>query len=125
MAYSDDVGALNPDHGYPFDGDSLDSVGAADGTDTSVIYSDTAITEDATNCMTTNATTDRVTLPTTTTINNSAQTRKAVAGWFLTTAIQTPPKRIYGEGNNATAFQFVMSYGNNLMVEVVEPTFRS
>lgn len=40
----------------------------------------------------------------------------------MVTSIQTPPKRIYGEGNNATTFQFVMAYGNNVMFECVEPT---
>ena len=122
MAYRDDILALGADHHWDFDGDSLDQIGSVNGTDTSIGYSSSAIAEDAVNCAETNSATDRISIPTTTNINNSAQTRKAVSGWFLTTAIQTPPKRIYGEGNETTVFQFVMSYGNNIMFECVEPT---
>ena len=122
MAYSDDIAALNPEHHWDFDGDSLDQIGSVNGVDTSILYTDTAIAEDATNCATTNALTDRVTLATTTDINNSAQARKAIAGWFSTTAFQAPPTRIYGEGDNTTVFQFCMGFGNNMIFEVVEPT---
>ena len=122
MAYRNDISALGANHHWDFNGDSLDQIGTVNGTDTSIIYTDTAITEDAVNCATTNAVADRISIPTTVDINNSAQTRKAVAGWFEVTAIQPAPKRIYGEGDNATAFQFVLAYGNNVMFEVVEPT---
>ena len=122
MAYSDDIQNLGADHHWKFDGDSLDAVGSANGTDTSITHTGSAIAEDATNCMTVNAVGDRVSIPTTTTINNSAQTRKAVGGWFMADSIQTPPKRIYGEGNTTTAYQIVLAYGNNVMFEVVEPT---
>jgi len=122
MAYSDDIAALGADHHWDFDGDSLDQIGSVNGTDTSILYTSAAIALDATNCMETNATGDRVALATTTDINNSAQARKAVAGWFSTTAIQPPPKRIYGEGNNTTCFQFVMGFGNYMMFECTEPT---
>jgi hypothetical protein len=122
MTYSTDIDALGNQHRWSFDGNSTDSVGTANGTDSGVIYTNTAICEGSTNCMTTNTVTDRVTLPTTTDINNSAQTRKAFGGWFVVTAIQPPPKRIYGEGNHTTCFQFVFAYGNNVMFEVAEPT---
>lgn len=122
MTIAADISGLGADHHWDFDGDSLDQIGSVNGTDTSVVYSDGAITLDATNCMTTNALTDRVTLATTTEINNSAQARKAVCGWFQTTAFQAPPTRIYGEGTEATVFQFVMGFGNQLMFECVEPT---
>ncbi len=122
MAYSDDISNLGADHHWDFDGDSLDQIGSVNGTNTSVLFTSSAIAKDATNCMETNATGDRVSLATTTEINNSAQARKCVAGWFSTTAIQPPPKRIYGEGNNSTCFQFVMGFGNYVMAEVVEPT---
>ena len=122
MAYRDDILALGADHHWDFDGDSLDQIGSVNGTDSGVDYAASAITEDATNCMRTNAVADVVTLPTTANINNSAQTRKAVAGWFVPSAIQTPPKRVYGEGNDTTSFQFVLSFGNTVMFEVIEPT---
>lgn len=122
MTITSDIAALGADHHWDFDGDSLDQIGAVNGTDISVIYTDGAITREQTNCMTTDALTDRVTLATTTEINNSAQARKAVMGWFETTAFQAPPTRIYGEGNQTTAFQFCMGFGNNLIFECIEPT---
>lgn len=122
MAYSDDIFSLDADHHWDFDGDALDQIGAVNGTNSGGIFSDAAIAADATNCMTTNGLTDRVTLATTTEINNSAQARKAVAGWYSTTSYQAPPTRIYGEGTEATCWQFSMGFGNNMMFEVTEPT---
>lgn len=120
--YSTEVAALNPDHSYSFDGNANDGTGSANGTNTGGIFTDSAIAEDATNCLTTNGLTDRVTLPTTTTINNSAQTQKAVCGFYETTAFQAPPSLIYGEGDNLTNFQIPFGFGNNVMFEVTEPT---
>ena len=122
MAYRDDISALGADHHWDFDGDSLDQIGSVNGTNTSISFSDSAIAEDATNCARTDGLGDRVSLATTTEINNSAQARKAVCGFFETTAFQAPPTRIYGEGDNLTCFQFVMGFGNSIMAEVVEPT---
>ena len=122
MAYRDDISALNADHHWDFDGDALDQIGSTNGINSGGIFTDTAITLDATNCWTTNGLTDRITLSTTIDINNSAQARKTIAGWFSTTSIQAPPSRIYGEGTNTTCYQFVMGYGNNMMFEVTEPT---
>lgn len=121
--YTEDIANLGADHHWIFDGDSTDEIGSANGTDSSVIYTDSAIAKDATNCMTTNAIAgDRVSLPTTTTINNSAQDRKAVCDWFEATSFNAHPVRIYGEGTEATVFQFCMGYGNNLILECTEPT---
>jgi len=122
LAYRNDISALGADHHWIFDGNSNDNIGTANGVDTTMIYTDAAISKDATNCATTDALTDRITLPTTITINNSAQARKAIAGWFETTAYQAPPTRIYGEGTQLTCFQFCMGFGNNLIFEVTEPT---
>jgi hypothetical protein len=118
MAYRDDISALGADHHWDFDGDSLDQIGAVNGTDTSILYTSSAIAEDATNCAETNAISDRISIPTTTEINNSAQARKAVCGWFAATAIQNPPKNIYGEGDASQAFRFILGWGNFLMFEV-------
>lgn len=121
MAYSDIIDATNPDHRWSFDGDSTDQIGTADGTDSGVTYTGSALCEDVTNSMYTNtADDDRVTIPSTTDINNSAQSRKAVAGWFMTNSVQTPPKRIYGEGIESLVFHFPMALGNNVMFEVVD-----
>jgi len=117
MAYGDDIDALGADHRWDFDGDSLDQVGSANGTDTSILYTSSAICLDATNCAETNAVTDRVSLPTTSTINNSAQARKAVCGWFMPTAIQNPPKNLYGEGTATQAFRFILGWGNYVVFE--------
>jgi hypothetical protein len=122
QTYTQFIADLGTDHHWDFDGNSTDNIGSANGTDTSVIYTDSAITEDATNCMTTNAIAgDRVTLPTTTTINNSAQQRKAMFGSIEITEFSPHPVRIYGEGTEATCWQLCMGYGNQLIFEVTEP----
>jgi len=118
MAYSDDISDLGADHHWKFDGDSTDVIGSANGTDTSIGHTGSAIAKDATVCATTNATGDRVSIPTTTTINNSAQARKAVAGWFSFSAVNQPFTRIYGEGDNTTNFQFCAGFGNVVTLEV-------
>ncbi len=123
MAYSDDISGLGADHHWKFDGDSIDSIGSANGTDTSMLYTSANIAEDATNCAETNAITDRISIPTTTDINNSAQSQKVVAGWFMATGIQNPPKNIYGEGNTIQSFRFILGWGNNVVFEVDDPSF--
>ncbi|MBT7538609.1 MAG: hypothetical protein HN683_04675 [Gammaproteobacteria bacterium] len=128
MAYRDDIATLGADHHYPFEDDSLDEIGAVNGTDSGVLYTGTAIAEDASNCMTTNTQGsisvrgDRVTLATTANINNSAQTQKAVCGWFMFDSFRPPPIHIYGEGDTTTKWQFIAGFGNNLVFEVVEAT---
>jgi hypothetical protein len=116
-----DIIALGAEHLWDFDGDALDGIGAVDGTNSGCIFTNTAISLDATNCMTTDGLTDSVTLATTTDINNSSQGRKAFGGWYRTTAFQAPPSVIYGEGDELTNFQMVFGFGNNVMFEVTEP----
>lgn len=123
MTYSTDIDALLPDHRWALDGNSADSVGSTDGTDTSMLYTSSGICEDATNCAETNAISDRISIPTTTDINNSAQSRKTVGGWFVATGIQNPPKNVYGEGDATQAFRFILGWGNNIMFEVHDPSF--
>lgn len=119
MAYSDDISNLSADHHWDFDGDSLDQIGSANGVDTSVTHSSAAaIAKDATYSAQMNAVSDRISIPTTTDINNSIQTVKAVGGWFLTTDYQLPFVRIYGEGDATTCFHLAMGLGNNLTAEV-------
>ena len=95
MAYTDDIAALGADHHWAFDGDLLDAVGSADGTNTGAILTDGAIAEDATNCLTLNGVGDRVTLPDTTTLNNATATRKVMGGWIQATAIQQPRQAVH------------------------------
>lgn len=121
MAYSDDILALSPDHRWALDGDALDASGTADGTNSGGVFTGTPVCRDAVNSYVTNGTTDRIVLPTTADINNSTQTRKAIGGWFSPTAIQNPPKSIYGEGNSSQSIRMILGWGNNLMFELNYP----
>jgi hypothetical protein len=123
MAYGDDIDALGCDHRWSFDNTYNDQVGSANGTNTGTSFTTNPICEGVTYCMLSDAVGDRVSLPTTTNINNSAQNRKAVAGWFMPLDIQRPPKNIYGEGNTTTAFRFIMGWGNNVIFEVDDANF--
>ena len=123
MAYGSDIDALGNSHRYILSANANDSVGAANGTNSGGVFTGTQICEDTTNSYQTNSVNDRITLPTTTTINNSAQTRKAVCGWFMASAIQNPPKNIYGEGDATQAFRFVLGWGNYLVFEVDSASF--
>lgn len=117
MAYSDDIAAIGADHLWKFDGNSNDDIGTANGTNSGVLFSNPAIAEDASNCMTVNGVADRVTLPTPGDIS-PVTAEKYFGGFISISAVQLPPKRLYGEGNNAIVFQLVLSFGNKLMLEV-------
>lgn len=116
--YTADIAALGADHHWKFDGNSTDAIGSANGTDTSILHTGAAIAKDATNSAEMNGRDDRISIPTTTTINNSAQARKAVAGWFMVDDVELPHVRIYGEGNQTTNFQFILFAGNSVALEV-------
>jgi hypothetical protein len=118
MAYGDDIDLLGNAHRYILSADATDSVGTNDGTNTGGVFTGSAICEDVTNSYTTASSTDTLLLPDATTINSATQSLKAVGGWFMVTSIQTPPRRIYGEGNTNTNFQFMCAYGNNSMLEI-------
>ena len=118
MAYTDDIANLGADHHWDFDGNSNDNIGSANGTNTSIAFTASAIAEDATNSASMNGRGDRISIPTTTTINNSAQARKAVCGWFMVDDVELPHCRIYGEGTQTTNFQFILFAGNSVMLEV-------
>lgn len=122
MAYGADIDALGNSHRYILSADANDSVGSNNGTNSGGVFTGSKICEDTTNSYVTNGSRDYISLPTISTINSTAQTRKAVCGWFMATEIQTPPRRIYGEGNSTTNFQFICAYGNNSMFEVTEPS---
>lgn len=93
-------------------------MGSANGTDTTMAYTGTAIAEDATNSAAMNQRSDRITIPSTTTINNAAHARKAVGGWFMVDDVELPTCRIYGEGTNTLCFQFLIFPGNSVLLEV-------
>jgi hypothetical protein len=122
LAYGTDIDStLSPDHRWSFENTLDDQVGTANGAGTSWTYSGTAICKDATVSGLSDAVGDSVNIPTIADISGTL-TQKAVGGWFSFTEIQTPPKRIYGEGNTTTNFQFVAFVGNTVMFEVTEPT---
>lgn len=124
MAYGDDIDALSPDHRWSFNNVLTDAVGSADGTlSAATLVASTVMCEDNTYALLTDGINDRCTIPSTTDINNSAQSQKVVCGWFRPTALQSPPKRIYGEGDATTSFSFLLGWGNNLVFEVDSATF--
>ncbi len=124
MAYGDDINALGPSHRYPLDGNANDATSSNNGTNSGGVFTGPALCEDVTNSWETNSTADRITLPGSANINTSAQSRKAVGGWFQATAIQNPPKVIYCEGDATTqSFKILLGWGNNLMFETDDPAF--
>jgi hypothetical protein len=123
MAYPADIDALNPVARYPFDGDATDAIGALDGVNSGGAFSGPALCEGVTNSFVTSGTTDRITLATSTAINGSDQSRKAISGWFAATGIQNPPKSIYGEGNTTTSIRLILGWGNYLVFEVDSEAF--
>lgn len=118
IVYLDEVNSLSPANLWVFDGDSTESILGLASTDTGVSYSDSAICEGATNCMTTDGTGDRVSVASDVSLNGSSQNLRAIGGWFRTTAFQLPPKTIYREGSSGDYLQFVMWAGNKMMFEV-------
>lgn len=123
MVYGDDIDALNCDHRWSFDNTLNDQVGSANGSSSGTSFTTDPICEDVIYSLLSDGVDDRVQIPSTTDINNSAQTRKAVAGWIMVTAIQRPPKNIYGEGNTSQAFRFILGFGNNIIFEVDSANF--
>lgn len=126
MAYADDITNLGADHLWFRDNADLytDIIGTANGTNSgTALVTTPLLCEDTDRSMEVNTrTADRVTLPTATTINNANQARKAVCGWFRVSDVELPHCRIYGEGNAATNFQFILFSGNSVMVEVRDTT---
>ncbi len=119
MAYRDDIAALGADSLLIFDGLSLDDIGLLGYTATGMVTTDSAIAEDATNCVTSNGiSSDRIVLDTNVNVNNANQARKAVAGWFEITEFSPHPVNIYGEGSNTTGFRMALGFGNATLVEV-------
>jgi hypothetical protein len=99
------------------DGVYTDSVGSANGVNSSFANS-TPLCEDASNSVRSNNTTDRISLPTTTDINGAVSS-KSLGGWLKLTSIQLPPKSIYREGTNGTnQFNLTLWAGNKLMLDI-------
>lgn len=115
MAYRDDIAALNPDHHYVFEANGVDLIGANTGTASSLIVT-TAIAEDATNSLATNAVGDNMSIPAIAAITDEVD-RKALGGFVMMTNDQLPPKVLYSEGGTTTSYKLLMGFGNNLMFE--------
>jgi hypothetical protein len=123
MTYSQDIDALNPVARYELATDANDSIGSLNGTNAGGVFTGPNLCLDSVGSWTTNGVNDRITLPTTPLINNAAQSRKAVCGWFSATGLQSPPKSIYGDGNEIQSFRLILSWGNTVMFEVNDPAF--
>lgn len=112
MSYGADIVTnLSPQHEWSLDGDVLDGVGSADGTNSGFVLTGSALCKDVTNSAYSDGISDRITIPDTSDINNAAQSRKAIAGWFMLSAIQNPPKMVYSEGNDSQSFKIVIGWG--------------
>jgi len=118
VAYSDDISTLGADHHWDFDGDSLDQIGSIDGTDTTMDYTHSAIAKDATFCATIDARSDKVLLSTATTIENAANARKAVGGWFAVDSVELPMCVIYSEGTYLIGCHMYLMPGNSVVAEI-------
>jgi hypothetical protein len=123
MTYAADIDALNPSHAYSLDGNANDRIAANNGVNTGGVFTGVPLCEGVTNSYVTNGTTDRISLPTAAAINNSAQDRKAVSGWFSVTGLQNPPKSIYGEGDTNQSLRIILGWGNYLVFEVDSASF--
>lgn len=118
MPYRDDIDALNPDHHWVFETDANDRVGTANGTSSGMAFTATAIAEDSSNSARADARADRITLANQADMNSAALDRRAVGGWFQVDSVQTPPCRVYGEGNQTSFLQIVIGFGNFVMFEI-------
>jgi hypothetical protein len=123
MTYAADIDALNPSHAYALDGNANDRIAANNGSNSGGSFTGVPLCEGVSNSYLTDGISDRISLPSVTTINNAAQDRKAVSGWFSATAIQNPPKSIYGEGDGNQSFRIILGWGNNLVFEVDSSSF--
>lgn len=118
MAYRDDISALNPNHLWVFELNSLDSIGTLNGTDTSIAYTGGACCEDAANSAVTNAVGDRIDFPSSTDVDGDID-RKVVCGWFRASQIQGAPKSIWREGTTGNQYNIAMWAGNILIIDIV------
>lgn len=117
MAYTADIAALNPSHHFKFNGNATDEIASLTSTDTSMIWTNSAISEDSTNSMTSNAVTDLLELNDSNNINDQLH-RTLIAGWFRVSKIQQPPTRIYGDGGISNSLAIHLGFGNQILFEV-------
>lgn len=127
MPYSDDISNLSASNYWSFDGDSVDSIGSLNATDTSVTYPTTPIARDATQSLqSANIEGSRVVVDLDDGAGglNGAVDRKAVCGFFRVDKIQPYGCSIYSEAttNDPDGFQIIMAFGNSIMFEVFSGT---
>ncbi len=120
MAYRDDIAALSPDHHWPFES-GADLIGAATATAAiGAAFTGTAVTEDAAASLTVTDRAGRATVINQTDMNTTAIAQRAMGGWFRVDSVQTPPIRVYGEGDTTASLQFILGFGNFMMVELFD-----
>lgn len=119
MAYRDDITALGADHLWRLDGTDLtDSIGTANGTGTGMTTGSPCC-EDVTNAAQSNGTGDRIVVTPAAPMNTTTAARY-IGGWVRMSAVQLPPKSIFGMGTSSQQFRFVMWAGNTMMLDIVD-----
>lgn len=119
MAYRDDIAALGAAHLWRFDGNSIDSIGGANGTE-SGMSSAPAVCEDAASSRRTDGTGDRSTIDTGVSPLNSETAVRYIGGWVRLSSVQLPPKSLFGQGATGQQFRLILWAGNAVMFEVVD-----
>ena len=123
MAYTNDIDSLNPSHAFSLEVGITDRINTLGGTYSGGSFAGIALCEGISSSYRTTGINNRISLSSSNTLNNSAQDRKAVCGWFSVTGIQNPPKSIYGEGDTSQSFRIVLGWGNYLVFEVASAAF--
>jgi len=118
LDYKQTIQALGPNHLYTFDGVYTDDYGTAHGTNTGCVATGPALCSGVTKSIFSSSTADTVDLGKVTTVSNSDQTQRVIAGWFKTSKIQQPPCRVYGEGGVTNSLAFILGFGNNILFEL-------
>lgn len=117
MAYGDDLATLlGSTNRYSFDGNVNDQIGSQNGTNSGGLLTGAPLCLGVTNSVTLNGTTDRITIPTTGSIDDSA-TSKGFCGWVELSAPQLPFCRMFGEGNSAQNASICIGSGNSVIFE--------
>lgn len=122
MAYRDDITALGANHLYPCDANLNDIIGTLNFTNSGGVFTGPAICEDISASYVTSTTSDTATAVSDPTIQDIT-VDYCYCLWFRTTAIQQPPCRVFGDGDQTVNNTFFLGFGNSIVCEVdCDPT---
>jgi len=116
MAYGDDIIALGANHLWRLDGNSNDSIGTLNFTNSGGIFTGASICEDTTNSYVTNGTNDSALAATDASVQDVV-VDFCYSIWFRTNNIQQPPCRIFGDGGQTVNNSFFLGFGNSIVCE--------